>query len=309
MALCTVVFLAGGAPSEAAQLRPFNYSATFHDDLISLSVEPDMHRQPVIRFRIHNGTAGLVSIPDYILGIASFTKAPEGRVIVIAGDSDPNAAIGIFDERAARLTDYFPVWERPAVSPSGRYILFTKVFVEHPGCCDDVEQSNYAMIYDVSKSADENRHPDDGIELFNVGKYVYPRNGKREHVRGGGEPAGHNFMAGYYWAPDSRKAVFFDAQYPGDPISLRAHNEGNVVAGKDVPPSAALNLVLVDVASGAPIARKLDTGLCHGEPGSPACNPPQPKFTFGPYGVTLESVQTEQSHWDLHVFYKYSDFR
>jgi hypothetical protein len=129
---------------------------------------------------------------------------PDGRLVVL--DDSGAAHVVIADLAKDAVDSFLSYW--PVLSPDQRWIVYQKMYPLH-----GVEGSAEYLIYDLSKSAAQNRPDGDVSNEADVGAVIFPPGQKNV----GGDNIGvpheqlHLFHSQFSWAADSRAILFADA--------------------------------------------------------------------------------------------------
>jgi hypothetical protein len=154
-------------------------------------------------------SAGLqkdVPLPDTVNEITEIRRY-ENRIIAIGSENASVSRVLIIDLQQKATLDSFDAFY-PAISPDGRFIAYVKFYPPH-----FVEGTDdHDMLYDVAKSATENRPAGaSSDDLVNVGVNLYP-GGQNKDEDNVAVPANrsHGTVSSFFWSPDSQTLVFAD---------------------------------------------------------------------------------------------------
>jgi hypothetical protein len=164
---------------------------------------------------------GVTGIPlrSLLIEIAEVCPVSSGLWVVF-GDH-VSTEVFIVDPAKKAVVDSFSAWY-PVISPNQRWIAFVKAYPLH-----GVEGSYQYMLYDLTKSAAENR-PDG--DMSDVGKVVFPPGHDNYPGSNIDLPKGQQHLGGrrIYWAPDSRAIAFEDRTVEGPCIVLASLNDNGI---------------------------------------------------------------------------------
>lgn len=160
-----------------------------------------------------------VDLPENMVQVNKLARTPSGKLVVVGMFNGDVWSVAIISLDALNISDNFLCYE-PSLSPDGKYIAFIKFFPPHGA---EGAEDHY-MIYDLSKSAAQNRPP--GIPTTDwktVGFTVYPSgvgNHEFDNLHSA-EGSMHSFSsAGFFWSPAGDKVVFADTCQGGLSILL-----------------------------------------------------------------------------------------
>jgi hypothetical protein len=292
LSCCLVVgFVSGGYGQSpllppAPLLKPHDYSASYDDRSTHLHVAPAAHGITLLFIRTGALPERSIELPHYPGDVTGYAKTPGGNIIITAKAGGSSNLVYILDLRVGQIIDSF-LCSEATISPDHRYVVYKKFFPEHG--VDEVQSSNFAMIYDADASPAANRDANRGRlidPLGDVGHLVFPASRTLARSRRDNIPITHTFPSYFFWSPDSKRVLFLDNAYPGDPISAGALHDGNVHASEDVPPSAAIQLVMVELSGAQPKTTRFKIDRC-GDPVSSFCYLYLRGVRFGVDGVAV----------------------
>jgi hypothetical protein len=185
-----IIDLNKGAVSDAVEAR-------CDDHQIVLSITTEHGRQDM-------------KLPSWIMRIEDIRRSAD-YLIVIGEIAHGASQVTIFKVNDGTVRDNFIAFD-PVVSPDGRFIAFIEWFLSDSASFpDDSVPDLHAMLYDVTKSALQNRPAGatPSANDFDAGFNVYPAGNK---ASGYSAPArlAHGFPGFAFWSPDSTKLVFDD---------------------------------------------------------------------------------------------------
>jgi len=159
-----------------------------------------------LRLRTQAGESSVI-LPFQFAQVNSISLGPEGKLVVLGMVTGSVSEVGIVEIGKARIIDRFNCY-RPAVSPGGGYVAFTKWFPPH--FVESVE--DHVMLYEVARSPAENRPA--GIEPGNdidVGFALYPAGAGNWKMDNQNVPQdlAHMSASDYFWR-DSSHFLFAD---------------------------------------------------------------------------------------------------
>jgi hypothetical protein len=233
------------------QLPP-DVSATVTDDKAVLHIRRDTTDADVPLM--------LGTLASSISEIAEVCPLTDGRLVVF-GKGWWETNVHVVDRAKAAQLDSFSAYD-PVLSPDQRWIAYVKFGDPR------VEGSSEYMIYDLSKTSQQNRPPDVGpTDTINVGRVIFPPG--HQNFSGGNidlpEELRHFGSGRLFWAADSR-AILFEDRTPGDtgivlvtidekgPLSVSRHPlSASEICGRDTPAGSTYTWKLdsVDIRPGA----------------------------------------------------------
>jgi hypothetical protein len=261
---CMATFMPLSQPSlaqtaaERVARRVPDFSVTYEDATTHLRVIPGPRSSTLLAVTSLHQPERAILLPGYPGDVEYFEKAPGGLFLVVAKAGTASNHIYIVDVKAGRVVDHF-LCSSPVISPNHRYIAYIKFFPERG--VDEEQSSHFAMLYDVGRG-DERQARNSTSDPNDVGRLLFPPSRLLARTRRGGIPVTHYFPSGFAWSPDSTKLLFLDNVFPGDPISNGALHEGNVRPSPAVPPSPAVQLILVDLTAATPTVSRFKTERC-----------------------------------------------
>jgi hypothetical protein len=129
---------------------------------------------------------------------------PDGRLVLF--DDSAGSEVLIVDPAKDSVDTFYCYW--PILSPDRRWIVYEKRYPLH-----GVEGSAEYLIYDLNKSAAQNRPEGDVNNTTDVGAVIFPPGQKNvggDNIRVPREQL-HSGLSPLYWASDSRAVLFADA--------------------------------------------------------------------------------------------------
>jgi len=170
---------------------------------------------------------GAGSLPSILHRIDEVCPLDDGRLVVFGGLGATE--ILIVDPAKGTVVDDFFVW-RPVISPDQRWIVYEKMYPAH-GAPDP---SSEDLMYDLSKSAAQNRPGGDLANTSDVGAVIFPPGQKNLPFDNLRLPADqrHSLQSRFFWASDSRAIVFEDelASQPNKIILVTLDEKGTPTA-------------------------------------------------------------------------------
>jgi hypothetical protein len=156
------------------------------------------------------GSAAKISLPGVVDEIEEVCLLPNGRFIVFGTAGDSLYNVNIIDPASAVLLDSFYGFT-PGMSPNQRWLAYRKFYPRHT----ELQVSDEYLLYDLSKTAAQNRPPGIGLDDHeDVGLAIFPlgqKNVSGDHI-GLPEDQRHETRSwSFLWAPDSRAVVFADS--------------------------------------------------------------------------------------------------
>jgi hypothetical protein len=142
---------------------------------------------------------------------AQFTSARlfrSDRLVITGMISGDVWEVVIVNPEKGTVIDHFWCY-LPAISPSGRYVMFVKFYGPH--FVESVE--DHEMLYDVKLSPEQNRPRGAKSHLFEVGKVVFPsgiENQPGDNEDLGDRPVHMMASRGFFWNDDSNEVIFAD---------------------------------------------------------------------------------------------------
>ena len=214
---------------------------------ISAAVDP---REGLATLYIGQGSSAIAIRLErsLIAEIAEVCPLSDGRMVVFA-DMGGALAVYLVNKAKASVIDLFWAYY-PAVSPDQRWIAYVKFYPLH-----GVEGSDEYMLYDLTKTAAENRPADEPKDAIDVGRVIFPPG--HENFPGSNTqlPEDQRHLGGtrLYWAPDSRAILFEDGAKNGPGIALITLDEKGApaafrhaltqaeICGRDIPAGSLYN--------------------------------------------------------------------
>lgn len=190
---------------DPAHQRPITYADK------SLEVTLKVGRPDSLLIRdLATGSARTLNLPEEMAQVDMIRRAVDGKIVALGMTGGSTAEVAIVSLSAAKVVDKF-LCAMPSLSPDGRYIAFLKLRPTH--YIPDVNPEDHYMLYDVDRSAAENRPknvpPDD---QSTVGTCIYPIGGGNAPADNMNAPRGTEHLArsGFFWAPRSDLILFAD---------------------------------------------------------------------------------------------------
>jgi hypothetical protein len=129
---------------------------------------------------------------------------PDGRLVVFDGSGATEVVV--VDPATDSVDAFVSYW--PVISPDQRWIVYQKMYPLH-----GVRGSSEYLVYDLRKSAAQNRPDGDVSNDTDVGTVIFPPGQK--NVSGDNIGVANDLLhlgtPGFYWAADSHAVLFVDA--------------------------------------------------------------------------------------------------
>jgi hypothetical protein len=138
-------------------------------DISATIGEPDEH----IMLRVGQGnSAPVIALPGYfITEVSQICLLPAGRLVVFGTfyHAENTADTTVVDMSKATVADHFVAYAPVSISPDQRWIAYVKFWPLHGS-----EGSDEIMLYDLTKSAAENRADHLAGHSTDPGRMIFP---------------------------------------------------------------------------------------------------------------------------------------
>ena len=224
------------------------------------------------------GTTG-IPLRGSIEQIAEVCPLSNG-LLAVFGDYG-GTEVFIVDPAKKALVDSFDAYH-PVISPNQRWIAFVKMYPLH-----GVEGSDQYMLYDLAKSASENRPDGNAKDTTDVGRVIFPPGHENFPGSNTNLPKSQQHLGGtrIHWAPDSRAIAFEDRTAEGPGIVLVTLDDNGIpsafrhaltpveMCGRDFPSGTFVSWKVTRAEFGPDLARSGRIMIEIGASGGAGCVP------------------------------------
>lgn len=157
--------------------------------------------------RRHGGGDSNFAFCNYTEQVDEIDLIGEARLLVLGRAAASAPVASILDLPSGKIVDHFMCF-MPAVSPDHHFLAFVKSFPGHPG---PVEISAEYLVYDLTRSPEDNRHVPNSLDS-DAGQVAYPvgaPNTPGSNILPEGQPYHRWASRGLFWI-DRLKFAFGD---------------------------------------------------------------------------------------------------
>lgn len=232
-----------------------------------------------------------IKLPEDLLQANEIRRVNTNRAVVLGMENGDVFYVAILDLLSLNVSDRFACYF-PSLSPDGHYISFVKFSVAHP----DRPVEDHYMLYDLTKSASENRPK--GVsarDWMTVGTTIYPVGIGNKPLDNYGREDHATAVTKFFWSPYNNTVLFADRSHDVLSVVLASiGSEGNTRVRR-------VDLTLSEICSKAQSARR-NTCLV---------NLTSAKFDEDPTGgveIVISGVGADVSILPQNYKFKYSQF-
>lgn len=202
------------ATFDPAHQKPLSYK----DESVQVTLIVGKEQNSLAIRTVATGKDTSIELPYEMAQVDEISRVIGDKLAVLGMVNGSGSEVVIIDLKTVKLIDRFACYS-PAISSSGRYIAFIKIYPAH--FAEGIE--DHYMLYSLDLSPAENRPQGVGADNWLIaGRCLYPMNCKNEPGDNNGIPerSAHLSRSSFFWNPVKEEFFFADQVDSGGPITL-----------------------------------------------------------------------------------------